>query len=510
MLRQYGLMSIVLIVLWLLSPLGGQSSSRLLYLRDTEIHSTAAVAWHNVYAARFAPDGSSLSDLNPSVTNNVYVASMLQSRESVLSPQDFWGNVKIPYMEELLELDLSEETDGNWQEVNQWQQIVYSSLTGIPVAGLKSGQRSSFLVGSRYFKLQPIDQTQSGGDEKSTGGEAGMCDWFGALPDLSDASAPCVSKRRNSCAPKNIMMSLQCGTTEMDFAIWVGGGHGWYQYKFNVSAVDVESQVVCEGRVCSVTRMRYLTDETAPDIGLQPGDLQSAIMLAGGASIPPRQLYQLMCAFSTLFDYSIGNDQPQNEAFYASGFDPPYTMELSLGSIQESLESLTEDRVGVRLTTLLNTYFQANSSGTMLASQAQADDTSMLPWNQYPMLTVSANISTTVTLYAYDPVFVSLTLITSTVLLTCGFLGLFFRYNAIAPDIIGYVSTMARDNPHFSLPTGHGMLDGIERARLLRDVRVQIAEVADVKDGDIGHVALRDIDGEDVGKGRLRKRTKYS
>ena len=144
----------------------------------------------------------------------------------------------------------------------------------------------------------------------------------------------------------------------------------------------------------------------------------------------------------------------------------------------------------------------------MLASQA--DGSSMLPWYEYPMLDATANISTSVTLYVHDPVFVSLTLITSTVLLICGFLGLYFRYSAIAPDIIGYVSTMTRDNPHFSLPTGHGMLDGIERARLLRDVRVQIAEVADMKDGDIGHVALRNVDREDVEEGRLRKWTRYS
>ena len=449
-----------------------------------------------------------LSDLNPSVTSNVYVASMLQSRKIVLSPQDLWGNVKIPFMEELKGFNLNEETDGNWLNVDQSQQVVYSSLTGITVAGLKSGQRSSFLVGSRYFKLQPIEQAQNGFNEKSTQGEAGMCNWFGALPDLSNANAPCTSKRRNSCAPENIMMSLQCGTSEMDFAIWVGAGHGWYHYKFNVSAVDVESQVVCEGRVCSVTRMKYLTEKNAPDIGIEPGDFRNAIMLAGGASIPPQELYLLMCAFSTLFNYTVGNNQPQNEAFYVSGFDPPYTMELSQSNIQESFESLTADRVAVRLTTLLNTYFQANSSGTMLASQA--DGSSMLPWYEYPMLDATANISTSVTLYAHDPVFVSLTLITSTVLLICGFLGLYFRYSAIAPDIIGYVSTMTRDNPHFSLPTGHGMLDGIERARLLRDVRVQIAEVVDMKDGDIGHVALRNVDREDVDEGRLRKWTKYS
>lgn len=118
MLPQYGLMSIMLIVLWLLSPLGGQSSSRLLYLRDTEINFTATVAWHNIYAPIFVPDGSSLSDLNPSVTSNVYVASMLQSREIVLSREDFWGNVKIPLMGELKGFDSNKETDGNWVEVD--------------------------------------------------------------------------------------------------------------------------------------------------------------------------------------------------------------------------------------------------------------------------------------------------------------------------------------------------------------------------------------------------------
>jgi hypothetical protein len=88
----------------------------------------------------------------------------------------------------------------------------------------------------------------------------------------------------------------------------------------------------------------------------------------------------------------------------------------------------------------------------------------------YPVIatnTTAATISP-VTLYAAAYFWVGLTIAISFILLFCGVLRMFFMYAASTPNILGFVSTMTIDNPYVRHATGDGMLDGLERARLLK------------------------------------------
>ncbi|KAH8696976.1 hypothetical protein GQ44DRAFT_718612, partial [Phaeosphaeriaceae sp. PMI808] len=66
-------------------------------------------------------------------------------------------------------------------------------------------------------------------------------------------------------------------------------------------------------------------------------------------------------------------------------------------------------------------------------------------------------------------------------------LGIFTR----TPDIFGFVSISAHDNPYFNkyVPSH---LDGKESARALRGVKVMIGDVRG--DADVGHIALATMD----------------
>jgi DNA topoisomerase VI subunit B len=70
-----------------------------------------------------------------------------------------------------------------------------------------------------------------------------------------------------------------------------------------------------------------------------------------------------------------------------------------------------------------------------------------------------------------------------------GVLGFFTK----APDILGFMSTHARDNPYFKehVPS---YMDGLEAARVLRDVRVMVGDVHKMED--VGHVAFASADVE--------------
>jgi hypothetical protein len=105
-------------------------------------------------------------------------------------------------------------------------------------------------------------------------------------------------------------------------------------------------------------------------------------------------------------------------------------------------------------------------------------------------------------------------IITATGLLQiCALTGIFLRAMTRAPDILGYVSSLTRDNPHIPLSAGAEgsgtTLSGLDRARLLRDMRVQIADVEG--DKDVERIALVGVgvDLDRVGPKRLRKGRRY-
>lgn len=91
------------------------------------------------------------------------------------------------------------------------------------------------------------------------------------------------------------------------------------------------------------------------------------------------------------------------------------------------------------------------------------------------------------------------------VLLACSVVAVVLRQRTLAPDILGYVSSLTRDNPNIQLPDGGSILPGLERARKLKHVRVQFADTR--QEGGVGRVGLTTVSREGVG--RLKKGTEY-
>jgi hypothetical protein len=65
----------------------------------------------------------------------------------------------------------------------------------------------------------------------------------------------------------------------------------------------------------------------------------------------------------------------------------------------------------------------------------------------------------------------------SMILLAAAYVGLVLKYITLAPDIIGYTSSLTLLNPYVSISTGGTTLHGLERAVLLHVLRVRIGDV---------------------------------
>ena len=111
--------------------------------------------------------------------------------------------------------------------------------------------------------------------------------------------------------------------------------------------------------------------------------------------------------------------------------------------------------------------------------------------------------------YATNTTYAICLLIITAILQACAIATLIIRWRTRAPDILGYISTMTRDNIYTSVPDGGNTLSGIERARRFANMRVQLIDVR--PEQSVGHIALSSVTTEKASaESRLDKKKPYA
>lgn len=137
--------------IWALSPLGAQSILRILGTKDVEIY--GPVVYFNTdipplfTGSSFWGSGTTRETFD--LIRSVYAGAMLSADSTKESPQDSWGNVKIPYLTSYA----TESSDGSWSKVPD-DGVVFSSLIGLPAVSIRPGSRLGFNIESSYIELQ--------------------------------------------------------------------------------------------------------------------------------------------------------------------------------------------------------------------------------------------------------------------------------------------------------------------------------------------------------------------
>lgn len=123
------------------------------------------------------------------------------------------------------------------------------------------------------------------------------------------------------------------------------------------------------------------------------------------------------------------------------------------------------------------------------------------------MVLTTASTSRLVPMYKSSPIWICLLFLASLVLFVLG-ISIFLQMSTSVPDILGYVSTVTRDNPYIDLPSAATALEGSKRARALQDMRIQLMDVR--PDDEIGYLAIKSIANGDVRTiGRVNKKRRY-
>jgi hypothetical protein len=107
----------------------------------------------------------------------------------------------------------------------------------------------------------------------------------------------------------------------------------------------------------------------------------------------------------------------------------------------------------------------------------------------------TAQVMTLEDIYVCHDAWLGILLISALVLLLSAFVGLCLKFMTKGPEIFGHISSFTRDNPYVNVLPGGSTLNGFERAKLLKDVKIRLG---DVRSGinNVGHIAVMTVDGQ--------------
>ncbi|MCJ1302013.1 hypothetical protein MMC08_004814 [Hypocenomyce scalaris] len=493
-LRRYGIISTSILALWTLSPLGGQSALRILSKRTMNNFNTQQLHYINS-GTDSGFDGLSSQAYDLSMINSLYTAALLSPENAKQSSMDSWGNVKVPIVDTFVSDSGQNHTveDGTFVMPNQSQTIEYSSLIGIIVVGTPG--TGNFTIETSYFRLNcgnivhGVTQNEIlpyiGKTQIHNSTTIFELDTFGLD---TNALWPNGSEPAPDINPNIVFISFND-----DYG---SGAEGYYVAKCNLTQPTVESQVTCNDGSCKIDAMRQLDPGINTYFNYE--DFKEYNSEMSNYSIFEAFMVNLPLATGTVHS---GTSTPTEQ--YLVGASQLFYEEAPV-----QLNVTDPVSFSLRLTRIFNTYWQPALAPVYTAGNYPTNQTLYQNETTAPFLNnaVTAMLPHPQTVYKADRVWVGLLLITTLILQICAIAGLIIKRACTIPDILGYISTMTRDNPYLPLPEGGNTLDGLERARLLYDLQVQVADVR--WESDIGHLALKTVDST-LGLGKVEKNRYY-
>ncbi|RAR00722.1 hypothetical protein DDE82_007094 [Stemphylium lycopersici] len=280
----------------------------------------------------------------------------------------------------------------------------------------------------------------------------------------------------------------------------------------SLSQTHVEAAIQCKGSACATTKLRKSLKDTRPAAltGLEHGTIMAgfvehfprAVSFAGGSS--PTEFF---LANTSVFPFV------QQVGYYAAdvalvnlSLVPPEIFSKRLSLTMNTYYQLSVQPTGYfgSLPTNLSLYGPDTNPATdmdvYLPSNLSATNHTFTDWymqfeigiqdmtSPFIGATAMADIINTKEIFAYNPAWLALLFVASSITLATGIVALVLKRKTLGPEMFGFVTSMTYENPWVKVPDGGTMLDAMERARLLKDVDVCVADVRG--EDSIGHIAF--------------------
>ena len=463
LLRTFNFLGVGLVVLWILSPLGGQASLRLLDIGPQRAVTNQSVKYLDSDSGSILMGADLFEELG-FLTDALYLSALLTSPTGQAVRMDTWGNVKIPIVEQL-EQTAKSDADG-WFTVPS-NNISYSSLVGLPIAGIPITGSSNFSVESHYM-LTSSCTTSSGSITSNVGASISSQGGFAVNFTGGTEGTPQILPYQRPyprVLPNNV--SFGAGSSVADLA---------FIAQCILTRSSVQSNITCHGASCGVAHIRRSKFDQRPP-GYTP--LSSS---AASSTLSIRWPSAGNCihhpGYSTPTEYFISD---------------PTLRGLTSDDGGVNLIGMPADVFSQRFSLVLNTYWQSSlvpwyQTGNFPSNESLLGDSLHLGDGYFNSTGVT--ITTVTDVYVCNKTWAAILLVASSVLLLFGVYGAIVKYKVRGPQVLGFVSTMTRDNPYINLPPGGCTLDGLERTRLLKDREIKLRDIAPGRE--VGHIALSD------------------
>ncbi|KAL4908310.1 hypothetical protein BDW74DRAFT_99448 [Aspergillus multicolor] len=475
-LRPRDLLILPILLLWAMSPLGGQGALRMVSEASTSVPGNVSVAYMNT-----SIDDASHPLVSSSLTNDalaplsaIYTTSILSSEEAKTAQSDVWGWPKIPFFSAA-----AAEDDNPWRFPSNDTQMSYTSLVGHVLQGVPSDNHAEFPIESSYFDFDcRLMATNLSNSEAYTAMGGPSLLHHNASNLFNDTVDDRVAYS-NFFIDTNYNVKVS-PRPQSSFSIFYGsrdksgsdsdGPPSVTLFNCTMLYIRLEARVACENASCAVTRLRRSENATKSSLLTPFNDADDPEL---NTNTTLKNLFRRFPHAVPMVDQY--QPSPTDSYIYgeSSFFDAFYSHDWRTVSQQE---------MSRRFATTFNTFWLASLAPLTIPVTSLSDKVNLTATSYHPLAGpefIMAQGTTSREIAVYEVYFPWLVVfITATTLLQLSALaGLLLRSITIAPDILGYVSSLTRDNLHVPLPVGGSTLSGEDRARLLRDVQVQLADV---------------------------------
>ncbi|KAI5456907.1 hypothetical protein BGZ63DRAFT_366165 [Mariannaea sp. PMI_226] len=481
--RSHIVIGAAILCTWLLSPLGGQGTVRMFGVGKAQITETGIVYYlHPSYqtSSQFGMSEAARSEIN---VNTLYASNLMSPVSQKRSPRDIWGLPKIPQWPKGIHSGKAYDIDAGMLDRGD---AFYVSLLGIEIKGLNfNNQRSisyDFTIETPYINfncgLVTDNMTYDNYHNFISDSELNLTRAFdyspsGAVPPSSTTFAVNITGTGQRDAWEDIVIY---GLTEHSVL-----------FNCTMETLVVETDVRC-GPVpfstsCSARRQRRVYNQRAAR-GLFGDALRHAVFWQSTLD------HWLRASSSSSKTISSPTDS------YLAGYPQPYA-----GDFKRDWGPINTTSFSSHLTTAFNTFWHAtlvSFSHTNVSFESIPPNTIMPKLNSGDepfMNSTEARATTSYKVYRANRFWVAILLLTTCVLEMMAVIGLSLRFFIHGPDVLGFVSSMTRENKYVGLPPGGSGLGGPDRSKSLREVRVQLADVCP-KD-EIGYVALKAVSADE-------------
>ncbi|KAF2490259.1 hypothetical protein BU16DRAFT_517463 [Lophium mytilinum] len=487
-LRGQYILGISMVLLWALSPLGGQSALRLLHVSPRFESANATIRYLPIAAASImtAMDGAVGASSGWGSYASIYMTALTTSRIQQNSSQDLFGNVRIPSYGSLAPLlSIGNES---WKTLNSSQEIPYSSLLGIPVVGIPATGNLSFHIVSRYLAINCDSavhvENSTTFQNSSAGMGAGFSTYSGGGNFIIQGDSDMPPIYHDGAIASFGMIS----PNDLD-------GKDVSVVNCTMAPQDVQSSIFCSDRSCRVTAIRNLTVNLSSWWHTDYADIQLSF------------IYLPFATIGSLLQGSFRLASSLTEMWLQ---DPSSSYVVENFKTFSNLSTVPLSTLSRNFEMLLNTYWQSTYGAQYLFGNLS---TNMTLYDNISHEWVAGEIfirsgsKPTITdsngeQYACNMTFAAFLLVISCLLLLAGVASLVLMSMTLAPDVLGYVSSSTRDNPFAEL-NQPSHLDGLERASAMREMRITLGDVNVA--GETGHIAF----AVTAGVQRLRKDRLY-